>query len=93
LLRSDALEKNLEPIIDAEIAELGLKIVDRKTIQLTPRLVRKHYAHLKDEPFFLCISAYMRRRPCITIIVRGSDAVAMIRIAEVTDPTLAASYT
>lgn len=94
LLKPDAVEKDLEPIIVAEITALGLKIVGRKKIQLTPALVEDHYAQLKNKPFFPAISAYMRRHHCIALIVRGSDSVATIRnITGATDPIQAENYT
>lgn len=94
LLKPDGVEQNLESVVAQEISGLGLRIVERRKMQLDRRVVAEHYAHHSDKPFFSWLCTYMTRGPVIGMIIEGDDAVAKIReLVGATDPEKAAPHT
>lgn len=59
--------------------ELGLTLEDIGTTTATEELLREHYAHIADEPFFKDIVEYMTSRPVIFGILSGPNAVQVWR--------------
>lgn len=87
ILKPDAVEKDLEGIIVHELTAAGLKVVARKTIQLTIGLLASHYEHQIRKPFFDQICEYMRRFPIVAMVIEGFDAINKLRmLAGHTDP-------
>jgi nucleoside-diphosphate kinase len=58
----------------------GLQIVGMKMMQLSEELLREHYAHLVDRPFFPWILDSMMASPVIVMALRGSRAVEVVRM-------------
>lgn len=42
-------------------------------------LVKAHYAHLKDKPFFNDLLAYMTSGPVVVMIVEQKDVIRIVR--------------
>ena len=57
----------------------GLTIVGMKMMQLTEEILREHYAHLVDKPFFPSIVSSMMATPVICLALRGVDAIRVVR--------------
>lgn len=57
----------------------GLTIVGMKMMQLTEEILREHYAHLVDKPFFPSIVSSMMATPVICLALRGTDAIRVVR--------------
>jgi len=57
----------------------GLKIVGIKMMQLTDDLLKEHYAHIADKPFFGGIATFMKSSPVIALCVEGLDCVETVR--------------
>lgn len=94
LLKPDAVERRLERKVLAELAERGVTVTRRKEMRLTPKILRAHYAHIADKPFFPGVVAYMTRGPVVAFVAAGEDAVAVVReLAGATDPLKAAPHT
>ncbi len=79
MLKPDALERNLTGEIISRIERIGYKIVNCKMMRLDEAVLREHYAHLTDKPFFPALQAYMMRGPVLGMIVEGENAVAGMR--------------
>jgi nucleoside-diphosphate kinase len=56
-----------------------------KMIRLSDEILREHYAHLTDLPFFPEIQGFMQSSPVVAIALRGDNAIARIR--EMVGPT------
>ena len=57
----------------------GLKIAGMKMIQLGDEILRRHYSHLADKPFFPTITEFMSRTPVIALCLEGLEAVEVCR--------------
>lgn len=58
----------------------GLVIRGMKMMQLSEELLREHYAHLVDRPFFPDLLHSMMASPVIVMALWGNDAVEVVRI-------------
>ncbi|MDE5804760.1 MAG: nucleoside-diphosphate kinase, partial [Paramuribaculum sp.] len=58
----------------------GLVITGMKMMQLSEELLREHYAHLVDRPFFPWILDSMMASPVIVMALKGKDAVKVVRL-------------
>ncbi len=57
----------------------GLVVRGMKMIQLDENILREHYAHLVDRPFFPTLVKSMMRCPVIVMALWGKDAVEVVR--------------
>ena len=48
-------------------------------MQLDGAILREHYAHVADQPFFPNIEAFMRPCPVMPMILRGEGVIAKVR--------------
>ena len=79
LFKPDAIEKKIVGTVLARFEAAGFSVRGIKMMQLDSPVLREHYAHIADKPFFPEIEAFMSRRPVIALILEGEDAVARIR--------------
>ena len=57
----------------------GFTIVGCKMARLTPALLRTHYAHVADKPFYPEIEKFMSSSPVIMLALEGDDIVQKVR--------------
>jgi nucleoside-diphosphate kinase len=57
----------------------GFEIVASKIMQLDAAILREHYAHVADLPFFPQIEAFMSSRTVMPMILSGEDVIAKVR--------------
>jgi len=57
----------------------GFTVVGCKMGRLTPALLREHYAHVADKPFYPEIEAFMSSRPVIMMALEGDGIVQKVR--------------
>ena len=79
LFKPDAIEKNLTGSVLARFQDAGLTIRGIKMMQLDDAILREHYAHVADKPFFPGIVAFMSRKPVIALALQGEGAIARVR--------------
>ena len=58
----------------------GLVVRGMKMMQLSEDLLREHYAHLVDRPFFPFLLRSMQASPVIVMALWGKDAVEVVRM-------------
>jgi len=80
MLKPDALKRGLAGEIISRIEKKGYKIAAAKTMQLDEAILKEHYAHLADKPFFPEIVAFMTSGLVLAMIVEGPDVVKGMRI-------------
>jgi len=85
LLKPDCLEGRkcgevLKRFEEADFAVFGVKMM-----RLSDEVLREHYAHLTDLPFFPEIQGFMQSSPVVAIALRGDSAIGRIR--EMVGPT------
>ncbi|HNW81358.1 MAG TPA: nucleoside-diphosphate kinase [bacterium] len=80
LIKPGAIQRELAGEIITRFERKGIKIVGLKMMMMTDFLIQKHYAHLKDEPFFTELKRSMQDTPIIAIALEGNDIVKRVRI-------------
>ena len=80
MLKPDALKRGVAGEIISRIERKGYKIVEAKTMQLGEDILKEHYAHIADKPFFPELVEYMTSGPVLAMIVEGPDVVQGMRI-------------
>lgn len=94
ILKPSAVERNLIGDIIKRISDKGLIIAGMKMMQLDERILREHYSHLVDKPFFPSIVESMTASPVVVMCLKGVDAVTVFRnMAGVTNGRQAAPGT
>jgi len=63
----------------ARFESAGFSVVGCKMMRLTPELLREHYAHVADKPFYPEIENFMSSLPVICMALQGEDIVAKVR--------------
>ncbi len=80
MLKPDAIRRNLMGEIIGRIEKKGYKIVDMKMFTLNEQILREHYAHIVDKPFFPEVVAYMTSGPVVGMIVEGDSVIKGMRM-------------
>lgn len=79
LIKPDAIQRGLIGEIVSRFERKGLKIVGMKMMSLDEAILREHYAHIADKPFFPGVSSFMRSSPVVAICLEGLESVAAVR--------------
>lgn len=79
ILKPSAVERKLMGEVIGRIEKRGLIISGMKMMQLDEKILREHYAHLVDKPFFPSIVESMTASPVVVIVVSGVDVVETFR--------------
>ena len=79
LLKPDCLEGNHAGEVIGRFEKGGFEIRAAKLIALTDGLLKEHYAHIADLPFFPDIVEFMSSRPVLALVLEGENAVTAIR--------------
>lgn len=94
LLKPDAVGKKICGNVIARFESAGLTIRGCKMMHLDPKILRDHYAHIADKPFYPDVEAFMKSTPVIALVLEGPDVVAQVRdMLGVTDSRKAAPGT
>ena len=80
IIKPSAVERGLIGEIITRFQRKGLNIAGLKMMQLGEDILREHYAHLVDRPFFPWILASMMATPVIVVCIKGTDAVNVVRM-------------
>lgn len=79
MLKPDAVKRGLMGEIISRIERKGYRFADMKLMTLTEEILKEHYAHVADKPFFPEMVEYMTSGPVLAMIVEGENAVAGMR--------------
>lgn len=80
MLKPDALQRGLAGEIIKRLEGKGYRIQRVETMHLEPALLREHYRHVVDLPFYPEMEAYMTSGPVLAIILEGKDVIRGVRI-------------
>lgn len=89
ILKPDCMEKNIAGTVLSRFEAAGLSLAACKMIHIDDALVREHYAHLVNEPYFDFLSNWMKSRPVVVAVLKGENAIAKVR--ELLGPTKSAN--
>lgn len=79
ILKPDCMEAGKAGEVIARFENADFAIVAAKMARLGADILREHYAHVADKPFFPEIEAFMSSRPVIFLVLRGENAVNRVR--------------
>ena len=79
LLKPSCVQRQLIGEIVNRFERRGLRISGMKMMQLDDQILREHYAHLADRPFFPTLADSMKASPVVALAISGIDAVQVVR--------------
>ena len=79
LIKPDCILRGLTGEIINRFVKRGLQIVGIKMMKLSDDLLKEHYAHIADKPFFPGVMKAMQRTPVIAIALAGIDVANVAR--------------
>ncbi len=79
ILKPDCLEQKVAGNVISRFEAAGFEIKACKMLQMTDALLREHYSHLIEKPFFGFLSDFMKKTPVIALALEGENVVAEVR--------------
>ena len=79
ILKPDCMESGLAGKVLSRFEEAGFAIIASKVMTLSSAVLREHYAHVADKPFFPEIEAFMSSRPVMPMILSGENVISRVR--------------
>ena len=79
IIKPSGVQRALCGKIITRFEEKGLIIAGMKMMRLSEQLLREHYAHLVDRPFFPSLLRSMMATPVVVLAIKGVDAVSVVR--------------
>ena len=79
ILKPGCLQRGLVGEVISRFEKRGLKLVAMKMVQLDEEILKVHYAHLLDRPFFPWLRDGMMADPVILCCWEGFSAVQVVR--------------
>ena len=79
ILKPDAMEKRFVGDVLHRFQTAGFDIVGCKMMRLGSAILREHYAHVADKPFFPSIEEFMSSRPVIVAVLQGHGVIEKVR--------------
>lgn len=73
------MEKGIYGLVLDRFAKAGFEVVACKMMKLGSDILREHYAHVADKPFFPEIEAFMSSRPVICLVLKGNGVIDRVR--------------
>lgn len=85
ILKPDCMDKGLAGQVLQRFETEGFQIVAAKMAKLDAAILREHYAHVADKPFFPEIEAFMGSRTVLLMALQGENVIGRVR--ELLGPT------
>ncbi len=79
IFKPDCMEQRLVGKVLSRFEAAGFDVIGCKMARLSPALLRTHYAHVADKPFYPEIEKFMSSRPVIMLAMQGDNIVQRVR--------------
>lgn len=79
LLKPDCVSKDLCGEVLKRFEVAGFHIRGLKMIQLDDAVLKDHYSHIADKPFFPDVAAFMKSTPVIALALAGDNVIERVR--------------
>ncbi len=79
ILKPSCVERGLIGDVIGRIQKRGIIIIAMKMMQLDEEILREHYSHLINKPFFPGLCASMMASPVVCMVLKGVDVVNVFR--------------
>lgn len=80
IVKPDAIQRGLVGQITTRFEQKGLKLAGMKMMQLDEAILREHYAHIADKPFYPGVESFMMSSPVLVQVWEGLDVVKAVRL-------------
>ena len=80
ILKPDALQRGLVGEICKRLEQKGLKLIGLKMMTLDSAVLKAHYAHIVDKPFYKGIEEFMQSSPVVIMAWQGFECVNSVRV-------------
>jgi len=79
IVKPSGVQRGVIGEIISRFQHKGLTICGLKMMQLDETILREHYAHLTDKPFFPSLLRSMMATPVVVMCLKGLDVVEIVR--------------
>ncbi len=79
ILKPDCIEKKCVGQVLERFERAGFCFAQARVLRLEGTLLREHYAHIAQKPFFPEVEAFMTRCPLLFFVLRGKNVVERVR--------------
>ena len=79
ILKPSTIQRALVGQVIDRFQRKGLIIAGIKMMQLDEAILREHYSHLVERPFFPSLIRSMTATPVIVMCIRGTEAIDVVR--------------
>lgn len=80
LIKPDGVQRGLVGEVIKRFEVKGLKLVGIKMMTLDEAVLREHYAHIAEKPFFPGVSRFMQSSPVVAMCFEGLEVVQAVRL-------------
>ena len=85
LLKPDCIAGRKIGEVIKRFEEAGFQVRGAKLFKISPEVLKEHYVHLLDKPFFPELETFMQSTPVVALALAKENAVAAVR--EIVGPT------
>lgn len=79
IIKPSGIQRAISGEVISRFEKKGLIIAGMKMMELSEKILREHYAHLVERPFFPSLLRSMMASPVIVMAIKGVDAVEVVR--------------
>ncbi len=80
IAKPDAIQRGLVGEIVGRLEKKGLKLIGLKMMNVDSVLLKAHYAHISDKPFYQDVEDFMKSSPVVVMAWEGYECVDAVRI-------------
>lgn len=85
IFKPDCMKKKLMGTVLSRFEAAGFSVAGCKMMRLKPAILKEHYAHIADRPFFPEIESFMASEPVVVMLLQGEGVIEKVR--ELLGPT------
>lgn len=79
LFKPDCVTKRLCGAVLQRLEGAGFAVRGLKMMRLSDEVLKEHYAHVADKPFFPEIVKFMQSSPVVALALSGEDVISRVR--------------
>ncbi len=80
IAKPDAVQRGLVGEIIKRLEDKGLKLLGLQMMRADSAVLKAHYAHLTDKPFYDDLESFMKSSPVVVMAWEGFECVDAVRI-------------
>ncbi len=79
LFKPDCVQKGLIGTVLGRFEAAGFRVQGLKMMHLSQDILKEHYAHVADRPFFPEIVSFMQSTPVVALALSGENTISRVR--------------